>query len=90
MRSCIERIWPWVLGVAGLMNILAFLPQIYQIATTHVTAGVSIPMFWMFLFIQITFGVQGWLTGSRTQTISMLASALESVTVIGLITYLRW
>ena len=89
MRSLIEKYWPRVLAIAGVMNVIAFWPQIYDILTTHKVGGISIPMFVMFLFIQVAFGIQGWLTKSKEQMVSMLVSAVESTLIIALVWYLR-
>ncbi len=71
--------------MAGLGNALVLALQLVQIIHTHKVAGLSIPMFAGFLFIQLTFMEVGWKTKQRGMFIGMLASALITVVIITLI-----
>ncbi|MCD4761063.1 hypothetical protein K8R42_04155 [bacterium] len=81
--------WSKVVWFAGITNVVALSPQLISLIKTHETAGLSTTMFGLFLLMQIIFAVQGYLTKSKGQMVTMLLSAVETATIITLITHFR-
>jgi uncharacterized protein with PQ loop repeat len=75
--------------VLGLLNPLAFVPQIYAIVTTHVVAGISIQMFSLFVVIQLSFFLNGFFKRDKPMMLSMGLSALITSFAIILTLYYR-
>lgn len=75
-------LWRIIILLAGIANIVAFLPQLHIIYVERKAEGVSIGMFALFIYIQLCFAGQGYLTRSWVQVVSMFASALMSTAII--------
>ena len=73
----------------GLLNPLAFVPQIWKILSTHDVNGISTPMFFLFVVIQISFLINGFFQRDRAVMVSMGASAILTSFAIGLVFYYR-
>jgi uncharacterized protein with PQ loop repeat len=81
--------WNKIMFALGLLNPLAFVPQIYAIVTTHVVAGISIQMFSLFVVIQLSFFINGFFQRDKAVMISMGSSALLTSIAIMLTLYYR-
>ncbi len=81
--------WSRVVWFGGLINVVAMMPQLYSLLTTHETAGLSASMFGIFLVMQSTFALQGYFSRSRAQMITMALSAVETTVIIILILHYR-
>lgn len=77
-----HRLWNLMMLGAGIANVLAFIPQIFIVYGEKKVEGVSVGMFCIFMYIQITFAIQGYLVRSRVQMISMFTSAAMSGSII--------
>lgn len=75
-------LWKAIILMAGLVNAIAMLPQLYSIIITKNIEGISFTMFSLFLFIQICFSVNGFLRKDRILMISLGLSALVSAAII--------
>ena len=74
--------WPKIFWFTAMLNPAAFLPQIYHIFSTGKVDGISIPMFALFIVIQLTFLYQGYLQRSVQQMLSMgMSAGLTMITI---------
>lgn len=73
----------------GLLNPLAYIPQIWSILSTHVVDGISIPMFGLFFVIQVSFCLNGFFHRDKNAMISMGSGAMLSMVAIVLTAYYR-
>ena len=81
--------WPFVIWLAGMVNVVAMLPQLDRIVRTHDIAGLSIAMFVLYFLVQVAFSIEGYFKENRMLLVCMGLSAVVSGTIIVLITYLR-
>lgn len=79
--------WPVVMFWLGLLNPAALIPQAYSIVTTHVVAGISVPMFVLFMIIQLTFFMNGFFQRDKAVMVSMGASVLITTGIVFLTLY---
>ena len=81
--------WDSIIWTAGLVNVGAMLPQLYQIVTTRNVEGLSLGMFVTYFFIQVAFSLQGFFRRDKMLMVCLGLSAVVSVTIIGFVVYLR-
>lgn len=81
--------WDSIIWTAGLVNVGAMLPQLYQIAKTRSVAGLSLGMFVIYFFIQVAFSLQGFFRRDKMLMVCLGLSAVVSATIIGLVLFLR-
>jgi len=81
--------WNIIFWIAGLVNMGAMLPQLYQTVKTRNVEGISLEMFIIFFFLQLAFGLQGFFRHDKVQTASMGLGAVVTVVIIGLVFFLR-
>ena len=81
--------WHWIMSAAGMANVLSMLPQLWQVWTTKETEGLSLEMVGIFLAIQLVFAGEGYFKRSSVLVITMILSALVSVSLIILVLYIR-
>ncbi|MBI5004424.1 hypothetical protein HZC00_05025 [Candidatus Kaiserbacteria bacterium] len=74
--------WPKIFWFTAMLNPAAFLPQLYSILTTGKVEGISVPMFALFIVIQLSFMYQGYLQRSVQQMLSMGISAFLTAAII--------
>jgi len=79
--------WPLIIWTAGLVNVTAMLPQLYQIIKTHNVQGLSIGMFLIFFSVQVCMAMEGYFKRNRMLLVCIGLSACISGTIIGLIIY---
>lgn len=82
--------WRSIIWVAGLVNVVAMLPQLIQILRTQETAGISTTMFWIYFVIQIAFGLEGYFTRNKMFMWCLGLSALVSALNLFFIYYFRF
>ena len=81
--------WPKIIWTAGIVNVTAMLPQLYQLLKTKATEGLSLEMFCIYLGIQIAFCLEGYFKRNTMLFVCLGLSALVSTVIIALITYYR-
>ena len=81
--------WPFVIWLAGLVNVGAMVPQLIEIIRIQKTEGLSLAMFAIYLVIQIAFSLQGFFRRDRVLMVCMALSACVSAVIIALILFLR-
>jgi len=81
--------WPWIIWIAGLVNVVAMLPQLLKIWQTGQTAGLAMEMFVLYFIIQIAFSIHGFITRDRMLMWCLGLSALVSAITIVSVIYLR-
>lgn len=81
--------WPIVMFWLGLLNPVAFIPQIWSIATTHKVEGISIQMLVLFVIIQAAFFMNGFFQRDCSVMLSMGSSAVLTIVAIVLTFYYR-
>jgi uncharacterized protein with PQ loop repeat len=74
--------WPFIIWLAGIINVGAMLPQLYKIWSTHSSKDVSEEMIWIYLVIQIAFSLQGYFRRDRMLMICLGLSAVVSAVTI--------
>jgi uncharacterized protein with PQ loop repeat len=85
-----ERIrWSRIIWLAGIVNVGAMLPQLWQIIKTHETKGLSLGMVGIYFFIQIAFSLQGFFRRDKMLMWCLGLSALVSAIIISMVVYLR-
>jgi len=81
--------WDGIIWTAGLVNIGAMIPQLYQIIKTRSVEGLSLEMFVIYFFIQVAFSLQGFFRRDKMLMACLGLSAAVSAVIIGLVLYLR-
>lgn len=81
--------WPRIMFYLGMLNPVAFTPQIWNIVSTHEVEGISVQMFILFVIIQMAFFTNGFFQRDRMVMLSMGSSAILTVITIGLTLYYR-
>ena len=81
--------WPLIIWIAGLVNVVAMLPQLWKIIQTNNIDGLSLEMFVIYFLIQVAFSLEGYFTRNRMFTVCLGLSALVSGTIISLVMYIR-
>lgn len=81
--------WPWIIWTAGIVNVVAMLPQLYKLITTQQTEGLALGMFWMYFGIQVSFSLEGYFTRNRMLMTCLGLSAIVSAAIIVQVVYLR-
>ena len=81
--------WEIIIWTAGLVNVGAMLPQLYQIVTTRNVAGLSLEMFVIYFFLQVAFSLQGFFRRDKMLMVCLGLSAVVSAIIICLVLYLR-
>lgn len=81
--------WKYVIGLMGMVNVVAIFPQIIKVLETQKTKDLSLIMFSTILAIQIAFSLDGFFTRNRTLFLSNAFAACFNATLIGLVLYFR-
>ena len=81
--------WPKIIWTAGIVNVTAMLPQLYQLLKTKATEGLSLEMFVIYLGIQICFCLEGYFKRNKMLFWCLGTSAVVSTVIIALVTYYR-
>lgn len=81
--------WDRIIWTVGLVNVVAMLPQLHQIATTRNVAGLSLGMFVTYFLIQVAFSLQGYFRRDKMLMVCLGLSAVVSAIIISLVLYLR-
>ena len=81
--------WDSIIWTAGLVNVGAMLPQLYQIVTTRNVESLSLGMFVIYFFIQVAFSLQGFFRRDKMLMVCLGLSAVVSATIIGLVLVIR-
>ena len=81
--------WDAIIWTAGLVNVGAMLPQLYQILRTHNVQALSLQMFVLYFLIQVAFSLQGYFRRDSMLKWCLGLSAVVSLTIICLILYFR-
>ncbi len=81
--------WPFIIWLAGMVNVVAMLPQFARIIRTRNIQGLSLEMFVLYFLVQVAFSLEGFFTKNRMLMVCMGLSAVVSGMIIVLVTYLR-
>lgn len=81
--------WPVFMWFVSIVNMTSMCPQLWQIITTRKTDGLSLSMFFIVLFIQVSFGFEFYFARKKIMTLLMIGAALVSFSIISAIIYLR-
>lgn len=82
--------WPFIIWLAGFVNVLAMIPQLISLIRTRSTEGLAIGMFVIYFIIQVAFALEGYFKRSRVLVVCMSLSALVTLTVLALVIYYRY
>lgn len=77
--------WARIIWVMGIINVAAMLPQLYTILKTHKTDNLSVEMFAIYFFVQVSFSLEGYFIRNRMLMTCLGLSAVVSASIIGLI-----
>lgn len=81
--------WQRIIWLAGIVNVTAMLPQLWQILRTHTVEGLSAEMFWIYLIIQIAFSAEGFFKRNTMLMVCLGLSASVSVMILACIYIFR-
>lgn len=81
--------WDSIIWVAGLVNVGAMLPQMWKIVETGNVKGLSLQMFLIYLFVQVSFSLQGYFRRDAMLKWCLGLSATVTGIVICLILHYR-
>lgn len=81
--------WDIIIWTAGLVNVGAMLPQLYQIIKTRNVDGLALEMFVIYFVLQVVFSLQGFFQRDKMLMVCLGLSAVVSAIIIGLVLYLR-
>ena len=81
--------WPFIIWLAGLVNVGAMIPQLIKIIQTKNTDGLAIEMFAIYFLIQVAFSIEGYFTRNRMLMVRLGLSAIVSASIIVLVIYIR-
>lgn len=76
--------WGTVMWVMGFVNVVAMTPQPLKILKTKNAKSVSIAMFALFFFVQVSVALDAFIHRSGGLMWSMIVSAVLSLTTIAL------
>ncbi len=82
--------WPWIIWTAGLINVVAMLPQLVRIVQTGNVEGLSVEMFVLYFLIQCAFTAEGYFTRNRMFMVCLGLSSVVSAMIITLVVYYRF
>jgi uncharacterized protein with PQ loop repeat len=77
--------WSRIVWVAGLVNVVAMLPQTYQLLKTHETSGLSVTMLLIYFGVQVSFSLNGFFARDRMMTWCLGLSAI--ITALNIIRF---
>ncbi len=81
--------WPRIIWLAGLVNVVAMLPQLVTILRTWDVTNLSLGMFVTYFTIQVLFSLHGFFNRDRMLLWCLGLSAVVSSVIIGLILGIR-
>ena len=81
--------WDVIIWTAGLVNVGAMLPQLYQIIKTRNVDGLALEMFVIYFVLQVAFSLQGFFRRDKMLMICLGLSSVVSAIIISLVLYLR-
>lgn len=81
--------WDVIIWTAGLANVGAMLPQLYQIIKTRNVEGLALEMFVIYFVLQVAFSLQGFFRRDKMLMVCLGLSAVVSAIIISLVLYLR-
>ena len=81
--------WPFIIWLAGIVNVAAMLPQLYEIVKTWSVGGLSLSMFVIYFFVQVALSLQGFFKRDKMLMVCLGLSGIVSATIIGLVVYIR-
>ena len=81
--------WKYVIGLMGLVNVVAILPQVIKVLETHQTKDLSLIMFTTILAIQMAFSADGFFTRNRTLFLSNACAACCNASLLSVWVYFR-
>jgi len=81
--------WDVIIWTAGLVNVGAMLPQLYQIIKTRNVDGLALEMFVIYFVLQVAFSLQGFFRRDKMLMVCLGLSSVVSAIIISLVLYLR-
>ncbi len=82
--------WPVFMWFVSVVNVGSMVPQLVQIIKTKNVDGLSLSMFFIVLFIQVSFALEFYFARKLIMTLLMVAAAIVSTSIISCIVYLRY
>ena len=76
--------WKHIIWTAGLVNVVAMLPQTWYLFRTHETAGLAIEMIFIYLAVQTAFCLHGFFKRDKMLFWCLGSSAVVSTVTIAL------
>lgn len=73
--------------IANLLSVLAIWMQVFDIIKNKNVAGISVKMFCMFIFTQIVFAINGFVTKQYSFMVCQSLCLIGSVIVIFLVAF---
>ena len=81
--------WDAIIWLVGIVNVTAMLPQVHKLITTRSAEGQATAMYAIYLFIQISFSLEGFFRHNTMLMICMALSAIVSMLTLFLILFFR-
>lgn len=81
----VRRVMNFLVAGAGFLNAAGIVAQAVKLVETKDATGVSLPMFWMFLFIQVVYAARGIQNKDGLMAGGMILSAVANIVVISLV-----
>lgn len=76
--------WNQIFWFIGIVNVTAQLPQTWKLVTTHITEGLALEMFLIYLLTQTGFALEGFFRRNRTMVVTLGLSAMVTIANITL------
>jgi len=81
--------WQLIIWLFGFVNVVAMLPQLWQLISTRKTEGISMLMFVIYMAVQVAFSLDGYFKRNITLFVCLGLSAFLSAANIITIIILR-
>jgi uncharacterized protein with PQ loop repeat len=74
--------WPTIIWLFGIINVGGMLPQLIKLVRTKETKGLSVGMIYIYMFVQISFSLEGFFQRNDMLMWCLGISALVSLITI--------
>ena len=73
--------WSWIIWLAGLVSIVAMLPQLIKIIVTQKVDDLSLPMFFLTFLVQAAFSLEGYFSRNKVLMFCPGGAAIITLTI---------
>jgi uncharacterized protein with PQ loop repeat len=81
--------WSRIIWTFGLINVIAMMPQLWQIVVTRKTDDLNLGMIWIYFAVQVAFSLQGFFRRDKMLMWCLGLSAIISMIIILITLHLR-